>query len=137
MIDFAYVHMAIYDAVNAIDGRYSVFNVAPSTASAAASPEAATAAAAYTMLKALNPAQQPFLDTVYVNYLLSIPAGIAQITRGIAVGTEVAAACIALRAGDGRNANVPYVFGSGPGVYRLHRARHRLPSRHCFRGSHT
>jgi len=24
MIDFAYVHAAIYDAVNAIDGRYSV-----------------------------------------------------------------------------------------------------------------
>ena len=118
MIDFAYVHIAIYDAVNAIDGRYSVFSVAPSTASAGASPEAATAAAAYTMLKALYPAQQPFLDTVYANYLLSIPAGIAQ-TKGIAVGTEVAAAFIALRTGDGRNANVPYVFGSGPGVYQI------------------
>jgi hypothetical protein len=118
MIDLAYVHAAIYDAVNAIDGRYSVFSVAPSTATAGASPEAATAAAAYTMLKALYPAQQAFLDTVYANYLLSIPAGIAQ-TRGIAVGTEVAAAFIAVRTGDGRNANVPYVFGSGPGVYQI------------------
>jgi hypothetical protein len=117
MIDFAYVHAAIYDAVNAIDGRHSVFSVAPSTAPVGASPEAATAAAAYTMLKALYPAQQAFLDTVYANYLLSIPPGIAQ-TRGIAVGAEVAAAFIAVRTGDGRNANVPYVFGSGPGVYQ-------------------
>src|SRR5439155_1459421 len=30
MIDFAYVHIAIYDAVNAIVIRYSVFSVAPS-----------------------------------------------------------------------------------------------------------
>ena len=118
MIDFAYVHAAIYDAVNAIDGRYSVFTVVPSTAPTGASSEAATAAAAYTMLKALYPGQKDFLDTVYANYLLSIPAGMAQ-TRGIAVGTEVAAAFIALRTGDGRNANVPYVFGSGPGVYQV------------------
>jgi hypothetical protein len=118
MIDFAYVHIAIYDAVNAIDRRYSVFSAAPSTAPAGASPEAATAAAAYTMLKYLYPAQQAFLDTMYANYLLSIRAGIAQ-TRGIAVGTEVAAAFIAARTGDGRNANVPYVFGSGPGVYQV------------------
>ena len=30
MIDFAYVHIAIYDAVNAIDGRYSAFSATPS-----------------------------------------------------------------------------------------------------------
>jgi hypothetical protein len=117
MIDFAYVHAAIYDAVNAIDRRYSVFSVAPSTAAAGASREAATAAAAYTMLKALYPAQKPFLDSVYGSYLVNLPAGVAQ-TRGIAVGTEVAEAFIAARKDDGRNANVPYVFGSGPGVYQ-------------------
>src|SRR5262245_16338549 len=61
MIDFAYVHAAIYDAVNAIDGRHSVFSVAPSTATAGASPDAATAAAAYTMLAFLYPSQQPSL----------------------------------------------------------------------------
>jgi len=118
MIDFAYVHIAVYDAVNAIDGRYSVFSVAPSTATAGASPEAATAAAAYTMLTALYPAQKAYLDRVYTDYLVSIPAGIAQ-TRGIAVGTDVAAAYVAQRTGDGRNANVPYVFGSGPRVYQV------------------
>src|SRR5262249_48431055 len=118
MIDFAYVHIAIYDAVNAIDGRYSVFSATPSSSAAGASPEAATAAAAYTMLKALYPAQQAYLDSVYANYLLSLPAGIAT-TRGIAVGTEVASAFLAHRAGDGRYANVPYVFSFGPGAYQL------------------
>jgi PAP2 superfamily len=117
MIDFAYVHIAIYDAVNAIDGRYSVFSVAPSTATAGASPEAATAAAAYTMLVAFYPAQKPFLDTTYSNYLGNLPAGIAR-DRGVAVGTDVAKLFLAARQGDGRNANVPYVFGSGPGVYQ-------------------
>src|SRR6266403_1272929 len=46
-IDFAYMNAAIYDAVNAIDGRYSVYAVMPSTSPVGASQEAATAAAAY------------------------------------------------------------------------------------------
>jgi len=117
MIDFAYVHAAIYDAVNAIDRRYSVLSVAPSTATSGASPEAATAAAAYTMLRALYPAQKPFLDRAYGSYLGNLPAGFGR-DRGVAVGTEVANLFIAARKNDGRNANVPYVFGSGPGVYR-------------------
>jgi hypothetical protein len=71
-IDFAYVHAAIYDAVNAIDGRYSVYAVRRHTSTVGASPEAATAAAAYTVLKALFPSQQSFLDTAYANYLLSL-----------------------------------------------------------------
>ena len=54
-VDLAYVHAAIYDAVNAIDGRYSVYSVRPHTSAVGASPEAATAAAAYTLLKALFP----------------------------------------------------------------------------------
>jgi len=119
-VDFAYVHAAIYDAVNAIDGRYSVFAVRPTTSPTGASPEAATAAAAYTVLKALftTAPQQAYLDGQYANYLLGISAGPAK-TKGIAVGTEVAQAFLALRAGDGRNAVVPYLFGSGPGVYQL------------------
>src|SRR5258705_7331777 len=75
-VDFAYVHAAIYDAVNAIDGRYSVFAVRPTTSPAGASPDAATAAAAYTVLKALftTAPQQTYLDGQYANYLLGIPA---------------------------------------------------------------
>jgi hypothetical protein len=118
LIDFAYVHIAIYDAVNAIDGRYSVFSVTPSTSPAGALPEAAVATAAYAMLKALYPAQQGFLDNAYNTYMLSLPAGPAQ-TKGKAVGQEVADAFIAKRTGDGRFASVPYVFRSNPGAYQV------------------
>jgi hypothetical protein len=117
-IDFAYVFIAIYDAVNAIDGGHSVFAVKPTTSPAGASPDAATAAAAYNVLKWLFPAQQPYLDGAYAGYLFGIPNGPAK-TRGIAVGSEVAAKFIALRTGDGRNAVVPYVLRSGPGEYQL------------------
>src|SRR5262249_28467685 len=117
-VDIAYVHAAIYDAVNAIDGRYSVYAVTPHTSAVGASPEVATAAAAYTVLKALFPSQQSFLDTAYANYLLSLQPGPAQ-TRGIAVGMEVANLFLATRVEDGRDAAVPYVFGSGPGVYQI------------------
>jgi hypothetical protein len=64
------------------------------------------------------PTQHAYLDGVYASYLASIPAGPAK-TTGILVGTEVGNAFTALRTGDGRNANVPYVFGAGPGTYQL------------------
>src|SRR5262249_39136927 len=116
-IDFAYVHIAVYDAVNAIDRRHTVFAVRPTAPTRNASPDAATAAAAYTMLKALYPAQQAYLDGTYLTYLLNIPDGPAK-ASGIAVGVEVATALHALRSGDGYKATVPYVFGTGPGVYQ-------------------
>ena len=117
IVDLAYVHVAIYDAVNAIDGQHSVFAVVPRSPTHGASREAAAAAAAYTVLKTFFPTQQPYLDTVYSNYLLSLNDGI---TGGVAVGTEVARTLLALRAGDGRNADVPYEFRPpGPGVYQI------------------
>ena len=119
-IDLAYVHIAIYDAVNAIDGRHSVFAVRPATNPQGASMDSAAAAAAYMMLKWLYPSASAalVLDGAYAGYLLGIPDGTAK-ARGIAVGTEVANAFIALRTGDGRNAAVPYVFGPPlPGIYQ-------------------
>jgi len=117
VVDLGYVHVAIYDAVNAIDGHYSVFAVVPRSPTYGASREAAAAAAAYTVLKSFFPTQQAYLDAVYSNYLLSLNGEIA---RGQAVGVEVATTWLALRAGDGRNANVPYEFQPpGPGVYQI------------------
>src|SRR5262245_8873782 len=51
VVDYAYVHIAIYDAVNAIDRRYSVFAVQPLSSPIGGSPEAAAATAAYLTLK--------------------------------------------------------------------------------------
>ena len=50
--------------------------------------------------------------------MAAIPPGPAR-DQGNAVGVQVATAFLALRANDGRNAVVPYGFGSGPGVYQL------------------
>jgi len=116
--DLTYVHVAIYDAVNAIDGRYTPFSVQLTDVPADASKEAATAAAAYTVLKTLYPSQQAFLDSTYAAALAAIPGGIAK-DQGVAIGTAVATQFLALRANDGRDADIPYVFGSGPGVYQL------------------
>ena len=116
-IDFAYVYIAIYDAVNAIDGGHTVFAVRPTSAPAGASPDAATAAAAYTVLKWLFPSQEAYLTTTYDAYIAGLPA--TGKALGIAVGTEVGAALTLLRTGDGRNASVPYVFRTGPGQYQV------------------
>src|SRR6478672_2081800 len=57
-VDFAYVHIAIYDAVNAIDKGYTVFAVTPvETPTDGASQPAAVAAAAAAILRAVFPAQ--------------------------------------------------------------------------------
>jgi hypothetical protein len=118
-VDFAYVYIAIYDAVNAIDRGHTVFAVTPkpTTPTAGASLDAATAAAAYTVLKWLFPSQAADLTNTYNLYVSGLPA--AGKADGIQVGTEVGDALIALRTDDGRNATVPYVFQYGPGQYEL------------------
>lgn len=116
-ITLAMVHTAIYDAVNGIDRRYKTYAVTPTVGTGGASKEAAAAAAAYHLLRGLFPDQLSVLDPAYAASLAAVPDGAAE-TRGVAVGTEVAAGIIALRANDGRDAVVPYVFGSGAGVYQ-------------------
>jgi len=114
--DLAYVHVAIYDAVTAIDGRYSVFAVAPPNAALWASKEAAVVAAARRVLLTFYAAQQPYIDSVYNAALALLPNDSTK-TRGMAIGDTVAARFLALRAGDGRDAVVTYPWQSpAPGV---------------------
>jgi hypothetical protein len=116
-IYLAMVHVAIYDAVNSVDRRYSVYAVTPAAPTAGASKDAAAASAAYNLLSSLFPDQSAVLDPAFAASLAAIPDGAAE-TKGVAIGAEVASGILALRANDGRNAVVPYVFGSGPGVYQ-------------------
>jgi hypothetical protein len=116
-IHLAMVHVAIYDAVNSVDRRYRVYAIKPSTPGTGASKEAAAASAAYNLLRTLFPDQSAVLDPAFAASLAAIADGPAE-TNGVAIGAEVAAGIVALRANDGRNANVTYVFGSGPGVYQ-------------------
>ncbi len=115
--DMAAVHVAMYDAVNAITRTHTTFAATPTTAAAGASHEAAAAAAAYGVLKGLFPARTAQYQAAYDNYVASIGPGDPK-NRGLAVGAEVATQILALRAGDGRWTPVTYTPGTAPGKFR-------------------
>jgi membrane-associated phospholipid phosphatase len=81
-----------------------------------ASLEAAAAQAAHDTLAALFPAQQALFDSTLAADLAGIPPGRAML--GAAVGREVAQQILTWRSTDGSTAQVPYVPGSGPGVWQ-------------------
>ena len=117
-VDLAAVHVAIYDAVSAIDGRFKPFAVTPIAPSTGASIDAAASAAAYGVLRGLFPNRGAQYQAAYDSRVALIPAGDAK-ARGLALGSEVAAAVVALRANDGRSvALAPYVSGTVPGKFR-------------------
>lgn len=104
---FAYVAIAVYDSVMAIEGGYEPFAV-DVAAPEGASPQAAVAAAAHLILAHYLPAQAPtIIDPAYALSLATIPAGQAK-TNGIGVGESVAQLLIAQRSGDGFRAPVTY-----------------------------
>jgi hypothetical protein len=115
-VDLAYMHVAIYDAVNAIHPGYSAFVVSPASVPAGASADAATVEAAYRILITIFPAQVTYINQQYEISIASIPDSQSKID-GMAIGAEVASLFLASRVGDGRNANVTYTPGSGPGAW--------------------
>jgi VCPO second helical-bundle domain len=104
---FAYVGIAEYDSVMAIDGGYQPFAV-DVDAPDGASPEAAVVAAAHAILVHYLPAQAAtILDPAYSQSLGTILDGQAK-EDGVATGEEVAAILIQQRADDGFRAQVTY-----------------------------
>jgi hypothetical protein len=99
-VHLAMVHGAAYDAVNSIDERYEPYLV-DVRARDWYSKDAAAATAAYRVLLAVVPSQQPALAALYDASLASIPAGPAR-DGGVMVGEVAAASMLAARAGDGR-----------------------------------
>jgi hypothetical protein len=118
-IYMAYVHLAVYNAVNAIEGRFQPYKYSL-TAPVGASADAAVIEASYRTLLYLLPDQSAFLTAQYDSSLASIPDSDAK-TKGQMLGLASANALIALRTGDGRGASVPYTFPSvpTPGVWIL------------------
>src|SRR5258706_10575395 len=112
----AIVHLAIYDAVNAIPGGYAPYLVLHAPRSA--SPDAAAAAAAHTALLSLFPNQQSVIDAKFQDSLSQIGGG-AHVRQGIRVGKEAANAILAARADDGSDSTPPvFVPQSGPGEHQ-------------------
>ena len=96
----AMVHGAVYDAVNAVDGGYQPYLVAP-PAEASYSKDAAAATAAHDVLVSLLPAREGALNASYDDSLALIPDGPGE-QGGIDVGEAAADAMITFRADDGR-----------------------------------
>ncbi len=113
-----YVQTAVYNAVVAIEGGYQPYksNIARHPG---ASVDAAVATAAHKVLVHYFPLQQAALDTDYSTFMANISDGTAK-TEGIDVGNSAADELIALRAGDGLNADVGFIMPTpAPGVWQL------------------
>ena len=111
----AMVHVAMSDAINTVQNRYTrvvaTIPVAPD-----ASAEAAAAAAARQILTQIYPEQKAKIEEAYAASLKAIPDGPAK-SKGIKLGMEVAEAVQADRAKDGTNAPDTYRPHAAPGAY--------------------
>jgi membrane-associated phospholipid phosphatase len=115
--NFAIVHAAIYDAVNAIDRTDQPYVIAV-RAPRHASETAAADAAARTALDGLYPSQQATIDATYATELANVPDGPAK-DQGVRLGDQVAADLLAIRANDGSSVPPPpFVPGTAPGDYQ-------------------
>jgi hypothetical protein len=114
---FAYVHLAVYDAVNAVDHQYQPY-VFTTHAPDDASKDAAAVAAAHRILVNYFPAQQASLDTQFTSSLAGISDTAPNIAAGVSIGEQAAQALIAARANDGLLAKVLYTPPVGPGFYQ-------------------
>jgi hypothetical protein len=116
-LDIATVHLAVHNAVAAIDGQFRPYY--RSIPGASGSPVAAAAKAAHDILVNRFPAQTASLDMTYNNYLAT--NFLAQSDPGVGVGQQAAADIIALRANDGSFPSPeppPFVGGTGIGMWR-------------------
>ena len=126
---FAYVHLAVFDAVNAIDHRFQPY-LFTATPPPGANEDAAAVAAAHRVLVYYFPAQQAGLtglDAQFASSIAEISDTAANISAGVAVGEAAAQALITARANDGLLANVPYTPPVGPGFWQPTPPSHAPP----------
>jgi hypothetical protein len=111
----AMLHVAMFEAVNAIEGKYLPYKL-NLTADRTTSKEAAAASAGHDILLALYPDQQSALDATLATMLAGIADGETK-AKGIELGKKAAAGLIELRAKDGIDAQETYRPHTTPGVY--------------------
>lgn len=117
----AIVHIAIFEAVNAIDRSCQSY-IGLGAARADASMECAIAQAACDTLDALFPSQKLTFDQQLANDLAQIPNSPRK-TDGISLGHRAASAILALRADDGSQQAEPlvgseFITSNDPGKWR-------------------
>ena len=123
----AMAHLAVHDALNAIDRRYEPY-LYDARAEPGAAPGAAVAAAMHDALvgalTGFGTREQQVkgkerVDAAFAAAVTNTPEGRAR-RDGIAVGQAAAAAMLTLRKADGATAQVAYTPGTQPGQWRPH-----------------
>lgn len=117
----AIVHLAIFEAVNAVEGGYQSY-VGLAAAPAGTNLRAAIGQAAHDTLNALYPSQSAQCDAALATELSVVPQNTAR-QQGVALGAAAAAAVLALRANDGSDHPEPvygvdYLPSDQPGAWR-------------------
>lgn len=113
---YAIVHVAIHDALTAIDRRNGPY-VLEMRAVPGASTAAAVAAAARDTLIALIPSQAESIEKAYSESLAGVSDGGAR-ASGVAIGRAAAASILSRRSADGSNYTADWFPGFAPGQYR-------------------
>jgi hypothetical protein len=111
----AILHVAMFEAVNAIEGRYAPYRL-KLVADRSTSKEAAAAAAAHAVLLALHPDKRADLDAALTASLTTIADGDPK-TKGLVLGKTAAAEILAWRASDKSDAPEAYRPHTAAGVY--------------------
>jgi hypothetical protein len=116
LLDFAMVHAAMHDAIQAYEKRFEPYAVDISDASG--SEDVAVAKAAHDVLKARFPAQTASLLVIYNAYLVSNTLPLTDFAAE-GVGRQAADGIIALRANDGSYpVHAPDLGATGAGEWR-------------------
>jgi hypothetical protein len=104
--NMAIVHIAIFEALNSIEPRYTPYRTRLQ-AEPGSSREAAAAAAAHHVLARLFPEQAKELDVALQQSLASVPDGAAK-ASGIRLGEQAAAAMLTERGKDASDGRIDY-----------------------------
>jgi membrane-associated phospholipid phosphatase len=105
----AIIHIAMFDAVNAISKKYVSYSGIPSV-SGDVSLDRAIAQAAHDTLVALYSGQQPRLDSIFNIDVMNIHGSKSAIAAGAALGSQAAQAILSLRQNDGSQYPEPQVL---------------------------
>ena len=111
----AMVQVAVFDALNSIEGRFTPYKV-KAVAAQGTSEAATVAAAAHYVLVSMFANQKTALDDAYKISLESVRDGPGK-TNGIALGEKVAEQIYTIRSADGVNTPDIYKPFTAPGVY--------------------
>jgi hypothetical protein len=111
----ALLHVAIFESLNAIEGRYEPYKLRL-VSDRNTSQEAAAAMAGHEVLATLFPAQKPRLDALLARSLDGLAEGPAK-QRALHLGRKAAADLLALRAADLGDATENWRPVTQPGVY--------------------